>query len=736
MDTPLLEVDRVSKRFGDLRAVTELSFTVRRGEVFGFLGPNGAGKTTTLRMILDITRPDAGEVRFERRPGIDRARSGYLPEERGLFEDMPVLDTLVYLGALRGMSTRDARDAARAWLERVGLTDRAAEKVNALSKGNQQKVQFGGAVIHRPALVVLDEPFSGLDPLNQDLFLGLMRELRDAGTAVLLSAHHLDLVERLADRFLLIARGRALLAGTLEEIRRAVSGGSGAALVIGAGSARRPGPFPGVARGRARPRRAGCVLDVASRRARRGRGRGAAAGGRRAQWCARGARRAPRAAPRRVAPAAAPRPLSARGARGPGRRARAGAPMTGRSAWVPVARWELFRILRRADFVVSVLLTPLITLGAIWLGGALRGGPAKVAVVWLAPSGAALPAAASPALPARARVIWRPAPATGADREALMREIVAKRLDGAVVVPSGYAGGDSIDVLSRRASPRWGREVGSALLVRAHEARAAELGIPVADLEALDRPLALRERTAVAPRPGGTRAERVAVLALLTLMMAVQFSTISYLMIGISGEKQARVTEVVVSAVPAQAWMDGKLVAFTVVGLIMAVVWAGSAIAAAVLLRLPLPGLVRPLPLLLTLAYTTLGLYLYNALFAALMATLQGLQSTAKFQGYFFMLPFVPFFFIGPLMEDPDAGWMAVLSLVPLFSSSLIPARLASGTVPAWEVGARTGAAGARVLGDARGGGAHLPCRHAALRQGRHAARDRALGTRGMSQPR
>jgi ABC-2 type transport system ATP-binding protein len=221
----ILVLDRVGKRFGDLQAVDGLSFEVRPGEIFGFLGPNGAGKTTTLRMIMGITVPDAGTIRHGAAGRIDRRRLGYLPEERGLFEDAPVLETLAYLGALRGMSLAGARAAALPMLERLGLADRAGEKVTALSNGNQQKVQFVGAVLHRPALAVLDEPFSGLDPLNQETFITLMRELRDGGTAVLLSAHQLDLVERLADRFLLIARGRGVLGGTLDEMRHRVAGG-------------------------------------------------------------------------------------------------------------------------------------------------------------------------------------------------------------------------------------------------------------------------------------------------------------------------------------------------------------------------------------------------------------------------------------------------------------------------------------------------------------------------------
>ncbi len=222
---PILAVERVTKRFGDLRAVDEVSFEVRPGEIFGFLGPNGAGKTTTLRMIMGISAPDTGTIRHGASGRLDRRRVGYLPEERGLFEDAPVLETLAYLGALRGMRLAEARAAALPLLERLGLAERAGEKVTALSKGNQQKVQLVGAVLHRPALAVLDEPFSGLDPLNQEVFLSLLRELREGGTAVLLSAHQLDLVERLADRFLLIARGRGVLGGTLADMRRQVAGG-------------------------------------------------------------------------------------------------------------------------------------------------------------------------------------------------------------------------------------------------------------------------------------------------------------------------------------------------------------------------------------------------------------------------------------------------------------------------------------------------------------------------------
>jgi ABC-2 type transport system ATP-binding protein len=228
----VLAVRGIRKAFKDRVAVDDLTFDVRPGEIFGFLGPNGAGKTTALRMILGITRPDAGSVTFEGRVDVDRSRIGYLPEERGLFEDQKVIDSLGYLGELRGLTPREARAAGMSWLERLGLTDRAKSKLNELSKGMQQKIQFAAAVLHAPALAVLDEPFSGLDPLNQELFLDVVRELRDGGTTVLFSAHQLNLVERLCDRFLLIARGREVISGSLDSMRRSISGGATETLVL------------------------------------------------------------------------------------------------------------------------------------------------------------------------------------------------------------------------------------------------------------------------------------------------------------------------------------------------------------------------------------------------------------------------------------------------------------------------------------------------------------------------
>lgn len=221
MTPPFLDVRAVHKRFASVYAVSDLSLTVRQGEIFALLGPNGAGKSTLLRMLVGITRPDEGSVRWcaldvDRLPP---AALGYLPEDRGLYQDMPLLSVLTYFGSLRGLASDAARQAAELWLDRLDLLPRAKEKIGSLSKGNQQKVQFAAAVLHRPSCAILDEPFSGLDPLNQELFLRLVAELRDQGTTVILSAHQMALVERLADRVFLMHHGREVLSGTMPEIR-------------------------------------------------------------------------------------------------------------------------------------------------------------------------------------------------------------------------------------------------------------------------------------------------------------------------------------------------------------------------------------------------------------------------------------------------------------------------------------------------------------------------------------
>ncbi|NLH09059.1 MAG: ATP-binding cassette domain-containing protein [Chloroflexi bacterium] len=224
MPTTMLEVNNLVKRYGDFTAVDHLSFEVHAGEIFGLLGPNGAGKSTTIRMIMDIIKPDEGTVSvLGRTPDQARDHVGYLPEERGLYRALKVLDVLIYLAELKGTPRDVARQRAMEWLERVELTDWVGSKVKDLSRGMQQKLQFAATLIHDPDLLIFDEPFQGLDPVNVGLLKSLIRDLAAEGKAIALSAHEMSLVEALCDRILLINRGQAVLYGELDAIRREYS---------------------------------------------------------------------------------------------------------------------------------------------------------------------------------------------------------------------------------------------------------------------------------------------------------------------------------------------------------------------------------------------------------------------------------------------------------------------------------------------------------------------------------
>src|SRR2546423_554980 len=220
-------VDRVTKRFTNHIAVNALSLSVPSGIIYGLLGPNGAGKTTTLRMIMDIYQPDEGSVRLFDQLGGGRtnsARIGYLPEERGLYPRMRVLDVLVFLAEAKGVSRRSARAKATEWLDRLGLADWRMRKVSDLSKGMQQKVQFISTILHDPDLVILDEPFSGLDPVNSQVLRETVLEFRRRGKTVLFSTHIMEHAEKLCDRLCIIARGKKLIDGTLAEVKRTHGG--------------------------------------------------------------------------------------------------------------------------------------------------------------------------------------------------------------------------------------------------------------------------------------------------------------------------------------------------------------------------------------------------------------------------------------------------------------------------------------------------------------------------------
>lgn len=217
-----LEIDRVSKRFDDIIALHDLTFSVRAGEVFGFVGSNGAGKTTTMRIVMGVLAADSGEVRWRgHRLSFDMRRHfGYMPEERGLYLKMRVREQLIYLAELHGLTTGEAEHGTDTWLAHLGLGQRADDEVQALSHGNQQRVQLAAALVFAPELLLLDEPFAGLDPVAVDVLSEVLRQQAEAGLPVVFSSHQLDLVERLCDRVGVIARGQLVACGTVDELRQ------------------------------------------------------------------------------------------------------------------------------------------------------------------------------------------------------------------------------------------------------------------------------------------------------------------------------------------------------------------------------------------------------------------------------------------------------------------------------------------------------------------------------------
>jgi ABC-2 type transport system ATP-binding protein len=218
----MLELRSLTRRFGDVVALDGLTMTVEPGELCGFLGPNGAGKTTTMRCAVGVSEPDGGTVSWKGRPR-DRSVSretGYMPEERGLYPRMRVHEQLVYLARLHGVGTGDAEASATRWIDRLGLTERRDDPVEELSLGNQQRVQLAAALVHDPELLVLDEPFSGLDPIAVEVMSDVLRERADAGVAVVFSSHQLDLVEDLCRTVAIVDRGRLVLRGAVAELRR------------------------------------------------------------------------------------------------------------------------------------------------------------------------------------------------------------------------------------------------------------------------------------------------------------------------------------------------------------------------------------------------------------------------------------------------------------------------------------------------------------------------------------
>ena len=255
---PVVDVNQVTKYFADKPAVKGLSFSVNQGEIFGLIGPNGAGKTTTLRMMMDIIKPDSGEISIlgQRLSESTKSHLGYLPEERGLYRKLKVIDSILYLASLKGLDSRAAGEKADVLLKQTGMLAAKNKKIEELSKGMGQIIQFIVTIVHGPELIVLDEPFSGLDPLNTELLKNMVLDLRSQGQSIILSTHQMNQVEELCDRILMISQGQSVLYGVLREIKARYRSNSVVLDVDG-----ELAPLPGIAEKRLNKGRVELVLD-------------------------------------------------------------------------------------------------------------------------------------------------------------------------------------------------------------------------------------------------------------------------------------------------------------------------------------------------------------------------------------------------------------------------------------------------------------------------------------------
>jgi len=217
----MLQLNNVTKSFGKLTAVDNLTLEIPAGKIYGFLGPNGAGKTTTIRMILEIIIPDKGHIKYFDGMPFEKAKDkiGYLPEERGLYKKMKIEDTILFFASLKGMAVSDAKVAASEWLKKFDLYDRKDEDVEALSKGNQQKIQFISTIIHNPEILIFDEPFAGFDPVNVDIIKDIILDLKKNGKTIVFSTHLMEQVEKICDEICLINKGRKVVSGDIKDVK-------------------------------------------------------------------------------------------------------------------------------------------------------------------------------------------------------------------------------------------------------------------------------------------------------------------------------------------------------------------------------------------------------------------------------------------------------------------------------------------------------------------------------------
>lgn len=350
----------------------------------------------------------------------------------------------------------------------------------------------------------------------------------------------------------------------------------------------------------------------------------------------------------------------------------------------PVARFEFLRVVRRGDFLVSLVLMPILSVGLSLGAGMLaqRAADSPVRLAFASEVPGVTPERT--VLDSVKAVTWTVVEGEAASPAALTAAIEARTYDGAVVIPAGFATGDSVRFFARRSHPAWARRLHEPLLDLARAERANAAGIPVEAVERLNERVPTSE-VLTRPEERTSKGDTIAALALVVLLLVTIYATAAYLAVGITGEKQARVTELIVSAIRPQAWMDGKLIAFTTVGVLMATVWGTSAVLFAVFSSWQLPPAVNPASIVAYLLFLVAGFAFYVSMFSSILATIKDLQSSSRIQAYFYFIPVLPFIFLEAILDRPDATLSVVLSWIPAFTPMLMPARIALKAAPPWE---------------------------------------------------
>ncbi len=710
MTTPSVSIEAVTKRFSGHTAVNRLSMEVSAGGIFGLLGPNGAGKSTTIRLIMGILEPDDGQVVLFGSPHSSRAlsqRIGYLPEERGLYKKMKVLDHLIFLGETKGIGRADARKRAQSWLERLGVSDWAQKKVEDLSKGMQQKVQFAGALLHEPELVILDEPFSGLDPVNAQVMKDIVVAIAAEGRTVLFSTHVMEQAERMCDRIAIIARGEMVVNGTLAQVKeefRRTSRGAGLQPRQGA-----RGKYPGrscLGRPRRRLRRHRRVADGGRR------GSGTVAGG----TGTRG---------RRPAPVRGGRALAARHFHCQGRcecrhRPRRSCRM---KKIIAVIRREFVERVRTRAFVISTVLLPVFMAAMLVLPTLMMSGgdrTSRIVVVDASSTGLGQPISKALAAErigdgaqAKARYEVQVVPAGAAQLAAVRDKLLSETgfskkhkadgWDGVLVLTddtlaSGQAAYYGGNVGSIESMNKLQRAVSTALA----GVRLGESGVDTALV-----------RRAMAPARSGHdqglrrqahRAERRRVVHDRVLHGLHPVSGHPDLRpadddLGDRGKNLAHHggADFVIDPVPDAAGQgagrgsgrpdaDGDLGWFGVPAQQPAHALIGMfGMSADAMQSFPIPGMAPGL-LVVFLLYFALGFLLYGALYAAIGAMCNTIQETQQYAIFVTMFIMVGFFAVFALIKDPTGGLGVTLSNIPFFAPFTMPVRWSLTSVPPLEL--------------------------------------------------